>query len=476
MSELSKFENVTEYIEHLKSLTTSAVLEHEIIHYEFVIKNGWDINPLKKYLEAAKIDVKEAEKLNQEEEKKEIAKQLEEKATKTLEEVKSTTDPDKKIELLKTIGDRALVISKSNELKPYTWQDYMDDINKYDPTKEFYPKLFTVLEDDNETISFRLPFPPQTFSVVGARTKRGKTIMLVNLALDALESGRKCIFISLEMTKRQLLNKLVLLRVYSQAVKEMNSAGLENLRKLENPSATLQKFLKFLKNKTDKENESNIYKVAQSDNINRMFLGAVEFMQDKMDRGELELIDATLSKQVPIIYKVSQVNKGAIVLIDYIQRIPEEEGHDYDGGYMRVTKINKELINATLKSEAITICAAQFNRMGGTDSGGADIFDDTSFKESGSIEQDAHNAIGIGYEGNKEDRFFEILKARESSGTGYQFSLEFNGAYSYMSNEGNRDRAGKDKPKEEKTENINDSGKKKQWKYGAAFSDPKTIY
>jgi hypothetical protein len=137
--------------------------------------------------------------------------------------------------------------------------------------------------------------------------------------------------------------------------------------------------------------------------------------------------------------------------------MPEEEGQDYDGGFMRLTKINEKIINATVKSEAITICAAQFNRTGGTDGGGADEFDDTSFKESGSIEQDAHNAIGIGFEGKKEYRFCEILKARDSDGTGRQFSLEFNGAYSYMRNEGKRDRKGKDMPKPE-----NKKGKKKE--------------
>jgi replicative DNA helicase len=442
MEEMPEFKTIDEYIEYLKGLTTSAVLEHEHIHYKFAKSKGWDIAPLEKYLEAARIDAQEAKKLQTQKEEKERAIQAKEEAVKIIERLKDENDPEKIKKELESIGKIPSLIG-AVELKPCAWKDYMDDINKYDPSQEFFPKLFTVLNKDTETIDFKLPFPPQTLSVIGARTKRGKTIMLLNLALEAIEREKKCIFISLEMTRRQLLNRLILLRTYSQAVNDANDTRVTTLKELKYSSTRLWK---FLRNKPE-ENTDNTYKIAQQDSINLMFGEATDFIQDKMNNGKFELIEAFLSEQSPIIRKVSEAGKGTLVLIDYIQRMPEEDGHDYDGGYMRVTKINKELIKATIKSEAITICAAQFNRTGGTDEGGADIFDDTCFKESGSIEQDAHNAIGIGYEGNKKDRFCEILKARDSEGTGRQFSLKFNGAYSYMRNDGKRNREGKDKDK-----------------------------
>jgi hypothetical protein len=461
---MEEFKTVEEYIEYLKGLTTSAVLEHETIHYTLAKEKKWDINTLKEFLEEAKIDDQESKKLKQKEEEKERAKQARDTATKRLEGIKEENDPVKIKEILEGIGKIPSLMNPT-DLKPCTWQDYMDDINKYDPKQDFCPKLFMVRDKDNaEKFVFKLPFPPQTLSVIGARTKRGKTIMLINLALDAIESGRKCIFISLEMTRRQVLNRLVLLRTYSQSVKDNNGTRLKILKKLEEPSA---KLWKFLKNKTE-ENTENTYKTAQDDSIKLMFKEAASFIQDKMNSGEFELIEALVAEQDQIIHKVSEAKKGTLVLIDYIQRMPEEEGYDYDGGYMRITKINKELINATFKSEAITICAAQFNRTGGTDKGEADIFDDTSFKESGSIEQDAHNAIGIGFEGNKKDRFYEILKARDSGGTGRQFSLEFNGAYSYMKNEGDRNRKGKDAPKKKTNE-------REQKPKHAVGSKPETI-
>lgn len=423
------------------------MLEHEAIHFAFVKEKGWSVETLKKYLEAAKGDCKIA----QEENKKIKAEDVKKEINKICEEIKSENDLNKIKEQTEQINEK-ISVSSSVELKSCSWEDYMDDINKYDPDQEFYPKLFTVINKETNEIDFQLPFPPQTLSVVGARTKRGKTIMLVNLALDAIESGRKCIFISLEMTRRQLLNKLILLRTYSQAVKDKNDTRLNILKKQPTPSSSLYK---FFKNKS-KENTGNEYKTSQNDTLNLMFEEAKTFIQEKMEKGKFELIEAFLAEHDQIIRKVSQADKGTLVTIDYIQRMPEEDGCDYDGGYMRITKINKALINATFKSEAITICAAQFNRMSGTDNGGSDTFDDTSFKESGSIEQDAHNAIGIGREKNKEGRFYEILKARESNGTGKQFSLEFNGAYSYMENKGKREKT------EETTEAQKTRGKKEK--------------
>lgn len=434
MEEILKFKNVEEYIEHLKGLSTAAVLQHEDIHFAFVKKMGWNIEILKKYLEAAK----GGEKIAQEENEKIRVKEAKEKAAKIFEEIQGEKDLKKIEEKLENIKE-IFSVASSIELKSCSWEDYMDDINKYDPEQEFCPKLFKTNEE------FNLPFPLQTMSAIGARTKRGKTIMLVNLALDALENGRKCIFISLEMTRRQLLNKLILLRTYSQAVDEGNEKRLKNLNKLTKPFSSLYK---FLKNKSEESSE-NKYKEAQDSSVNSMFGEAKAFIQEKMENGEFELVEAFWAEQDQIIHKVSHAGKGTLVLIDYAQRMPEKEGEAYDGGHLRLKKINRELFNATVKSKAITICAAQFNRTSGTDKNGNDIFDDTSFKESGSIEEDAHNAIGIGQEKNKQDRFCEILKARDSGGTGMQFSLEFNGAYSYMKNIGKRE-----KPKaEEETQN-----------------------
>ena len=110
---------------------------------------------------------------------------------------------------------------------------------------------------------------------------------------------------------------------------------------------------------------------------------------------------------------------------------PEEKGYD---SFMRLKKISDNLVKASIEAGLVTICGAQFNRVAGKNEDGDDTFTDNSFRESGDIEQDAHNAIGIGWRKDKKKRFYEVLKARESGHTGKKFYLEFNGAYSFMKN------------------------------------------
>ena len=158
---------------------------------------------------------------------------------------------------------------------------------------------------------------------------------------------------------------------------------------------------------------------------------AIKFIKGKIGNGDLKLFEAWHLKQKEIIEIISKASKGTLVLIDYIQRMPDDEVDHYDG-FMRIKKISDALVNATIKSGAITICGAQFNRASVSGKNEGDAFDDTSFRESGDIEQDAHNAIGIGWEKDKKSRFYEVLKARESAGVRDNYYIDFNGAYSFM--------------------------------------------
>jgi replicative DNA helicase len=422
MEETKEFKTIEEYIEYLKGLSTCAMLEHEQIHYEFAKDRRWNVEPLKKYLEAARIDVQEGEKLRLEIDEKKRVRQGKEEAAKIVEGLKDVNDAEKIKEAYETIVEifASMTSIGTEKAKPYVWEDYMNDIKSYDPDKYFRSKLFP-----------DLAFPDGTMSVIGARTSRGKTTALVNLALEAIEAGRRCLFITLEMSGRQLFNKLILLKAYIQAD---DNTRKEHLDKVESPHKDLFKILK-----ADGSQECSSFKKGE---INAKFEAKVRealgFVEEKIKKQELELIEAWQLNQEDIINLILQQEKGTLVLIDYIQRMPVSEENNFKDGYMRVKQISKVLSDATVNNGVVTICGAQFNRMAGTDNNGADKFDDTSFRESGDIEQDAYNAIGIGWENNKQDRFFHIIKARESGGVGKESNLEFKGAYSYMKNTGER--------------------------------------
>jgi hypothetical protein len=402
-------ENIDEFMDYWKGKSNTTILEMEDFIIASAEKKGWDIDCLKKFLEDTKANTEAAKKLQQEEEKKERARQGKEEAAKIVEGLKDVTNPEKIKEGLATIGQLVEVITPEEVPKAYTSADYEEETKNYDPDKYFCPKLFNAF-----------PFPDGTLSVIGARTSRGKTTALINLALEALtaETTRKCLFITLEMSGRQLYNKLILAKAYSKAERTIRKDLFD---KVENPHKDLFKIVKAADAELEGIDKKFIEKVKE----------AKEFVDKKVDIKEFQLFQGWQLSQKAIINLISQQEKGTLVLIDYIQRMPLTEKVSKER-YIQIKELSNALMNATTNSGVVTICGAQFNREAGTDKEGNDTFNETSFRESGDIEQDAHNAIGIGWEADKKTRFYEILKSREGGETGDGYYLTFIGAYSFM--------------------------------------------
>lgn len=83
------------------------------------------------------------------------------------------------------------------------WAQYMLEIAE-DPSKAF--GLMTGIQSlDTLTTGFHR----QDFSVIGARTSMGKSAFVIELLLRLHQAGYKCAMFSLEMTKRQLFNRMI---------------------------------------------------------------------------------------------------------------------------------------------------------------------------------------------------------------------------------------------------------------------------
>jgi replicative DNA helicase len=151
----------------------------------------------------------------------------------------------------------------------------------------------------------------------------------------------------------------------------------------------------------------------------------------KRAAGLLTILDARGAKLAEIMDAIRERSgPGDLVLLDYIQRLPSVDGAAKEG-YERMKAVSDTVINTATRSNCILIAAAQFNRAG-TAPGEDDTFTDASFRESGDLEQDAHNAIGLGWKADKKSRFIEILKAREAPGTGDLFDIDWRAEYFYM--------------------------------------------
>jgi hypothetical protein len=302
--------------------------------------------------------------------------------------------------------------SADEQRRVYTPENYLAECLTYDPSRDFTPALFG-----------GLAFPNGTTSYIGARTSRGKTTSMVNLAREALTGEgtqqRKVIFITLEMSGKQILNKLLL----SSAFASTADTGKKSLSSLPEPGRQIYSAWKEAPIEAPDKETASLFR--------NSLKTAYKTLDEAHREGRFILYDGRGASEAEIInYMKAQGEQGSVILLDYIQKMPPKDLVDSDS-FRRVQAISYDVVNAAASTSAVIIAGAQFNRLGGTDNLG-DVFTDESFRECGDLEQDAHNALGIGWKTDKQGRFYEVLKTREDSQQGSVFEIDFEGAYSYM--------------------------------------------
>jgi hypothetical protein len=343
----------------------------------------------------------------------------------------SEADPEKRRELLEGIRRSASSLGMAGKKDRIgSWTEYLRECTQYDPEKDFKPDLFD-----------GLAFPPGTASYIGARAKAGKTTSMINLAREAVFSGRKVLFITLEMSRRQLLTKLALCVTFAIAEETPERGELWGRGSYER------------KEQTGQTPQKDYYAILHGKNLQpyggeETFINNVNKAKDiiKNAYGKLLLIyDGRGTDFREITAAIEQYGgAGSLVLIDYIQRMPPADENDRDN-FVRVKKISDGVLSAAVRTNTIIISGAQFNRTVTRDGDGNEIIETTSFRESGDLEQDAHNILGIGRLAGKGNRYIKMFAGREEMIEDNAYRLDFEGAYSYMA------RKEKIKAPEEKT-------------------------
>jgi replicative DNA helicase len=267
-------------------------------------------------------------------------------------------------------------------------------------------------------------------SYIGGRAKAGKTTVLINLLREALFSNRRVLFIRLEMSHRQLLIKLILCTAFA-ATKDMTMRGLLRGRgrfeRWERTGQTPQKDLYALLREKPLPGSEYEGEKTFIDTVNRARDMVQKYFVEKM----LLIYDGRDAEFPEIINTIEAHGSGVLVLLDYIQRIPpaDESGRD---DYTRVKKISDGVLNAAVKTNTIILSGAQFNRTVARDGLGNEIIETTSFRESGDLEQDGFNLLGIARLAGKRKRYIKMFAGREEMIEDDAYSLDYEGAYSYM--------------------------------------------
>jgi hypothetical protein len=231
------------------------------------------------------------------------------------------------------------------------------------------------------------------------------------------------------MSRRQLLTKLVLSTAFAITTDTQERSllrGRGSFERWKRTAHTPQKdYYALLKGQTLPESECGGEKV---------FIGAVNRARDKVRdffSKALLIYDGRGAEFSEIINAVEAHGSGALVLLDYIQRMPpaDESGRD---DYTRLKKISDGVLLAAVRTNAVIISGAQFNRTVARNSRGDEIIETTSFRESGDLEQDGFNLLGVARLAGKGRRYIKMFAGREEMIEDDAYGLDYEGAYSYM--------------------------------------------
>jgi hypothetical protein len=258
-------------------------------------------------------------------------------------------------------------------------------VKAYDPRKEFTPELFGDIQ-----------FPPETISLIGSSTGRGEiTVSLINMARNALDSGRKVLFVSLRENQRQIYTRLVLSTAYQMAQADRITLSCSD------PTADLFRIVR--------EESSTDEGGTQKDFI---------LYCDKAR----EKIKSANSKETFLLY--DGCGESTRDVLDAIRRYAGSESIVFIDDIKGMPLL--DIFNTTVTTGVVTICGARF--------------DCVSNEERDLLEQYADVAIELDWDGDVENGDVEngflpyrVLKNRNASfNEDVTFDLEFIRDFSHM--------------------------------------------
>jgi replicative DNA helicase len=139
--------------------------------------------------------------------------------------------------------------------------------------------------------------------------------------------------------------------------------------------------------------------------------------------------------------EIEKCEDGSLILLDYMQRLPAPDGFHTAQRYLQIQKASAELLKTANEKQLIVIAGAQRKREDNNKSKETAPSMD-SIRESGDIEQDAHNVVIL----NKD--YAEVAKSREGGETAKKMNIkavkqfvfwETNGKYEGVKKEENND-------------------------------------
>ena len=250
-----------------------------------------------------------------------------------------------------------------------------------------------------------LRIAPGTLGVVAAKSRHGKTTMMLNMLVQFIENYPEKQFLYFTYEERKSMLALKILNRMGQTV-------LDGTRWMQQLPLMLE--------------------AAQGKrNWPPRLLEARKELNQWMDSGRLWLIDTAytatdIAALLPTLAK--RYNIGA-VMVDYAQKIPYDQGLKADQRYLQLKYISQALLEGAMSAKVPVITGCQLNRETGD---GLDGITLDHVRESADIAQDANWVLALWNSAAEEEQHsqdgtldLKLLKNRDGQ-SGKGFTLNFN--------------------------------------------------
>ncbi len=320
-----------------------------------------------------------------------------------------------------------------------TYEQFEESIKNYDPEKDFRPDLLC-----------GCACPAGSINIIAARPAGGKTSAMINIVRETLtlnanpeNEKRKILYVNLEMNYRQILTNLHLSCIYNFAEKEREK--LSQLKK------TIFAFNHTMKENdwengkwlVDDDETPHVVDKSLKEAFISNYLKARNLIKKAMEieDSELKIYDGIGQKMEEVKEEIEKCEDGSLILLDYMQRLPAPDGFHTAQRYLQIQKASAELLKTAIEKQLIVIAGAQLKRED-NNKGKETAPSMDSIRESGDIEQDAHNVVIL----NKD--YAEVAKSREGGETAKKMNIkavkqfvfwETNGKYEEFKKEENND-------------------------------------
>ena len=289
-----------------------------------------------------------------------------------------TIENDKTIDTIKAISTLEEVIDGLDHIDNTEVSQINDNLESYlngiadgKQLDKGIPTLYKLLDS-------KLTIRNGNFIVIASRPARGKTAFTLNLVKHFAQQRTKILFISLEMTKNEILDRLIAI-VSGLNISRINDRTLNNHEKI-------------ILLKSRKELDSY--------NIN------------VFDKGSLNI-----ENLINLCTKLKTNKKLDIVIIDYIQLLSSKMFKD--NRVNQVGYISRKLKQLAMDLKIPVIALSQLNRNSIDKNNGNNREPNLSdIKSSGDLEQDANAVLFLHQEKETDldDRFMELIIAKNRGG------------------------------------------------------------